>query len=68
VLKVIGYVGDAEAQLRLAVIFVIGEMLERQDSAFLDSINNAVIGRLDIEAHVSQQLREMISATRSTIH
>ncbi len=64
-LKVIGYVGDAEAQLRLAVIFVMGEMLERQDPAFLDSVNNAVIGRLDMEAHVSQQLREMISGRQA---
>jgi hypothetical protein len=54
VLKVTGYIGDAEVQLRLAVIFVMGEMLERQDSAFLDSINNAVIERLDMEAYVSQ--------------
>ena len=64
-LKVIGYVGDAEVQLRLAVIFVKNEMLERQDSAFLDSINSAVIGRLDMETHVSQQLREMISSRQA---
>jgi cell division protein FtsI/penicillin-binding protein 2 len=65
VLKVTGYIGDAEVQLRLAVIFVMGEMLERQDSAFLDSINNAVIGRLDMEAYVSQQLREKISGRQA---
>jgi hypothetical protein len=65
VLKVIGYVGDAEGQLRLAVIFVMNEKLERQDSAFLDSIDNAVIGRLDMEAYVSQQLREMISGRQA---
>ena len=57
--------GDAEFQLRRAVIFVMNEMLERQDSAFLDSINNAVIGRLDMEAHVSQQLREMLSGRQA---
>ncbi len=56
-----GYIGDAEAKLRHAVIFVMNEMLERQDSAFLDSISNAVTGRLDMEAHVSQQLRGMLS-------
>lgn len=33
---------------------------EHQDPALLDSISNAVIGRLNLEAGVSQQLREMI--------
>ena len=57
----IGYFGKAEVQLRRAVIFVTNEILEHQDSAFLDSINKDVIGRLDMEAVVNQQLHEMIS-------
>lgn len=60
-LKVIGYFRKAEVQLRHAVIFVMNEMLEHQDSAFLDSINNDVLGRLNMEAVVNQQLHEMIS-------
>lgn len=53
--------GDAEVQLRHAVTFVMNEMLERQGSALLDSITNAVIGQFDMEARVNQQLRAMIS-------
>lgn len=60
-LKVVGYAGNAEVQIRHAVMFMMNEILERQDSAFLDSVNSAVMGQLDMGAHVSQQLWGMIS-------
>ena len=60
-LKVIDYFGKADVQLRHAVVFVMGEMLERQDSAFLGSINKDIIGRLEMAAFVNQQLHAMIS-------
>ena len=60
VLNIVGCFENAEMALRGAVIFMLNETLERHDSVLLDSIHDAVIGRLDMEAGVSQQVREMI--------
>ena len=53
-LKVTGYFINAETQLRHTIIFITDKMLERQGSAFLNSINEVVKRRLDIEAGVNQ--------------
>ena len=56
---------NAELALRHAVIFMLHESLDRPDSSFLNSVCNDVIGRLDMEACVSQQVQEMISARQA---
>ncbi|KAF8857697.1 hypothetical protein BDZ45DRAFT_674587 [Acephala macrosclerotiorum] len=60
-----GRVREAENQLRHAVRFAMNQSLERQDSALLDSINEAVKGRLDMEAAVSQQLWDIIGSRQA---
>ncbi|KAL5330965.1 hypothetical protein ACEPPN_000492 [Leptodophora sp. 'Broadleaf-Isolate-01'] len=59
------HVEEAETQLRYAVIFATNQSLAHQDSVLLDSINEGVKGRLDIEAGVNKQLREMIGRNRA---
>ncbi|KAL3420692.1 hypothetical protein PVAG01_07137 [Phlyctema vagabunda] len=63
VTKLTSCVEEAEAHLRLAIIFGLNQSLECQDSALLSSVYNAVKGRLDMETCVSQQLREMIGSS-----